>query len=103
MTEKVGRWVTGVQEKEGRVALFSLRSLRHLRDTIGKQANSRPSFGGKDAVILHFRELEGMEGDLRTEEGHAYAVENQLFQKICEKCIVDSVRIVEELTAPASI
>ena len=35
--------------------------------------------------------------DLNSEEGHAYAVENKLFEKICEKCIADAVCIVEEL------
>ena len=37
--------------------------------------------------------------DLNSEEGHAYAVENKLFEKICEKCIADAVCIVEELIA----
>lgn len=35
--------------------------------------------------------------DLNSEEGHAYAVENKLFERICEKCIADAVCIVEEL------
>lgn len=35
--------------------------------------------------------------DLRTEEGHRYAVENNLFGTTCEKCILDSLRITEEL------
>lgn len=37
--------------------------------------------------------------DLSSDEGHAYAVENKLFEKICEKCIADAVGIVEELIA----
>jgi len=37
--------------------------------------------------------------DLSSDEGHAYAVENRLFEKICEKCIVNAVDIVEELIA----
>ena len=36
--------------------------------------------------------------NLRTEEGHRYAKENNLFGTICEKCISDSIRIIEELT-----
>jgi C_GCAxxG_C_C family probable redox protein len=35
--------------------------------------------------------------DLSSEDGHTYAVENKLFEKICEKCIADAVGIVEEL------
>lgn len=35
--------------------------------------------------------------DLRTEEGHRYAVENNLFRTTCEKCILDSIRIIDEI------
>jgi len=42
--------------------------------------------------------IELLQCDIRTSEGHARAVENKLFEKICEKCITDAVRIVEELT-----
>lgn len=35
--------------------------------------------------------------DLRTDEGHSFAVENKLFEKICQKCIADALRIVDEL------
>jgi C_GCAxxG_C_C family probable redox protein len=37
--------------------------------------------------------------DLKTEEGMQYAKENNLFGTTCEKCITDSIRIVNELTA----
>ncbi len=36
--------------------------------------------------------------DLRSEEGHNFAVENKLFEKICQKCISDAIGIIEELT-----
>jgi C_GCAxxG_C_C family probable redox protein len=35
--------------------------------------------------------------DLRSEEGHTFAIENKLFEKVCEKCISDAIGIVEEL------
>jgi C_GCAxxG_C_C family probable redox protein len=35
--------------------------------------------------------------DLKTEEGRKYAHDHQLFEKICEKCITDSVRILNEM------
>ena len=35
--------------------------------------------------------------DLKTEEGQSYAKENKLFESLCEKCISDSIKIVEEL------
>jgi C_GCAxxG_C_C family probable redox protein len=35
--------------------------------------------------------------DLKTEEGQRYAKENKLFDTICEKCISDSLIIIEDL------
>ncbi len=35
--------------------------------------------------------------DLRTEEGQRYAEDNKLHETICEKCVSDSIRIIEEL------
>ena len=35
--------------------------------------------------------------DLRTEEGHRYAVENNLFGTTCEKCISDSISILDSI------
>ncbi len=36
--------------------------------------------------------------DLRTEEGQQYLKDNNLHEVICENCISDSVRIIDELT-----
>jgi C_GCAxxG_C_C family probable redox protein len=35
--------------------------------------------------------------DLRTEEGHNKAIENNLFGTVCEKCISDSIGIIDDL------
>lgn len=35
--------------------------------------------------------------DLNTDQGQAFAKENNLFETICEKCILDSLRIIEEI------
>jgi C_GCAxxG_C_C family probable redox protein len=35
--------------------------------------------------------------DLKTEEGHRYAKENNLFGTTCEKCITDSIKILNDL------
>jgi C_GCAxxG_C_C family probable redox protein len=35
--------------------------------------------------------------DLKTEEGHRYAKDNNLFETVCEKCISDSISINEDL------
>ena len=37
--------------------------------------------------------------DLKTEEGNRFAKENNLFGTICEKCISDSIGILEEIIA----
>ncbi len=35
--------------------------------------------------------------DLNTEEGRQLARENNVFEEVCEKCVGDSIKIVEEL------
>jgi len=35
--------------------------------------------------------------DLKTKEGQEYMKENKLTEIVCEKCISDSIRIIEEL------
>jgi C_GCAxxG_C_C family probable redox protein len=35
--------------------------------------------------------------DLKTEQGQLFAKENNLFETVCEKCISDSIGIIEEL------
>jgi len=37
--------------------------------------------------------------DLRTGEGRQYAHDKQLYEIVCEKCISDSIRMIEELIA----
>jgi C_GCAxxG_C_C family probable redox protein len=41
--------------------------------------------------------LELLKCDLKTEEGNRFAKENNLFGTVCEKCISDSVRIINKL------
>lgn len=38
-----------------------------------------------------------LNSDLKTEEGQAYIKLNKLNESVCEKCIADSIRIIEEL------
>jgi C_GCAxxG_C_C family probable redox protein len=35
--------------------------------------------------------------EIKTDEGHRYAKENNLFETVCEKCISDSIGIIKEL------
>lgn len=36
--------------------------------------------------------------DIKSDEGHNYAKKNNLFEIVCERCIKDSMKIVDELT-----
>lgn len=38
-----------------------------------------------------------MNCDLNTDEGQRYVVENNLHERVCEKCIADSIGIIEEM------
>jgi C_GCAxxG_C_C family probable redox protein len=40
--------------------------------------------------------------DLRTEEGQRYVQDNKLHETVCEKCVSDSIRLIEELVIPGS-
>jgi C_GCAxxG_C_C family probable redox protein len=35
--------------------------------------------------------------DLNTDEGQKYVAENNLHEKVCERCIADSIHIIEEM------
>ncbi len=35
--------------------------------------------------------------EIKTDEGHRYAKEHNLFETVCEKCILDSIRIIDDL------
>ena len=39
--------------------------------------------------------------DLKTLEGRKFAKVNNLFENICEKCIIDSIKILEDLISEA--
>jgi C_GCAxxG_C_C family probable redox protein len=56
------------------------------------------SFSEKFKAINGFTDCRSLlKCDLRTEEGHRYSVENNLFGTTCEKCILDSIRIIDEI------
>ena len=38
-----------------------------------------------------------LNSDLSTEEGRQLAREKNLFEKVCEKCVLDSIKIIDEL------
>ena len=46
--------------------------------------------GTTDCILL-------LKCDLKTDEGHRYAKDNNLFETVCEKCISDSISIINEL------
>jgi len=44
--------------------------------------------------------IELLKCEIKTDKGHLYAKEHNLFETVCEKCISDSVRIVNILIEP---
>jgi C_GCAxxG_C_C family probable redox protein len=53
---------------------------------------------------MRFKEIHGtldcktlLKCDLKTEEGHQYMKDNRLSEVVCEKCIADSIRILDDL------
>lgn len=73
---------------------------RHVDNTSRKEA----TYAMVREFSNKFKQINGttdckslLKCDLGTEEGHKYAKENNLFGTICEKCIKDSIRIVNQL------
>ncbi len=96
-----------LQEKCGAVTgafmVIGLYSSKLHQDNISRKNHSYAliqQFDQKFKSIHHTTQcIELLKCDLRSENGHAYAVENKLFEKVCEKCIRDAIGIVEELVA----
>jgi C_GCAxxG_C_C family probable redox protein len=44
-----------------------------------------------------------MNADLNTEEGRKYVADNNLHEKVCERCIADAIVIVDELIQDKSL
>ena len=94
-----------LQEKCGAVTgafmVMGLYSSKLHQDNISRKNHSYAliqQFDQKFREIHHTTQCnELLKCDLRSEEGHTFAVENKLFEKVCEKCITDAIRIVEEL------
>ncbi len=73
-----------------------------------KYSNTRERNSNTYSMVREFHEkfrsihgatdcLSLMNCDLNTEEGRNYAKENRLSEKVCEKCLSDSVRILKDL------
>ena len=96
-----------LQEKCGAVTgafmVMGLYSSKLHQDNINRKNHSYAmiqQFDQKFKSIHHTTQCsELLKCDLRSEEGHAFAIENKLFEKVCEKCITDAIGIVEELVA----
>ena len=94
-----------LQEKCGAVTgafmVIGLYSSKLHQDNFSRKNHSYAliqQFDQKFREIHHTTQCnELLKCDLRSEEGHTFAVENKLFEKVCEKCITDAIRIVEEL------
>ncbi|MCK9412478.1 MAG: C-GCAxxG-C-C family protein [Prolixibacteraceae bacterium] len=94
-----------LQEKCGAVTgafmVIGLYSSKLYEDNLSRKNHSYALIQQFDQK---FREIyqttqcsELLQCDLRSDDGHAYAVENKLFEKVCQKCIADAIGIVKEL------
>ena len=96
-----------LQEKCGAVTgafmVIGLYSSKIHQDNLSRKNQSYPLIQQFDRQFKSIHSTtqcsELLNCDLRSEGGHAYAVENKLFEKVCEKCIQDAVIIVEQLIA----
>lgn len=94
-----------LQEKCGAVTgafmVIGLCNSKMYQDNISRKNHSYAmiqQFDQKFKSIHHTTQCsELLKCDLRSDEGHAFAIENKLFEKVCEKCITDAIGIVEEL------
>jgi C_GCAxxG_C_C family probable redox protein len=80
--------------------------LKHGK-TIGDEGveNREKTYGLIKTFEKEFKELfsttscsELMKCDLNTEEGKKYAADNKLSEKVCERCIVEAVKLVEKIS-----
>ncbi len=96
-----------LQEKCGAVTgafmVIGLYTSQKYKDNISRKNHSYAliqEFDSRFKSIYHTTRCdELLKCDLRSEEGHVYAVENQLFEKICQKCITDGIVILDDLFA----
>ncbi|MEI7828561.1 MAG: C-GCAxxG-C-C family protein [Prolixibacteraceae bacterium] len=97
-----------LQEKCGAVTgafmVIGLYASQMQKDNISRKNHSYAmiqEFDQRFKSLHHTTQCnELLKCDLKTEEGHVFAVENQLFEKICQKCISDAIGIVDDLVAP---
>jgi C_GCAxxG_C_C family probable redox protein len=86
----------------GSFMVLGVYNCRKISDNAGRK---EATYAMVQKFSQQFKELNGstdcrslLNCDLKTEEGHRYAKEKNLFGTICEKCITDSVKILNDLT-----
>jgi C_GCAxxG_C_C family probable redox protein len=86
----------------GSYMVLGVYNCRKVADNAGRK---EATYSMVQKFSAKFNELNGttncrslLNCDLRTEDGNRYAKENNLFGTICERCITDSVKIVNDLT-----
>ena len=81
------------------ISLFNSKKFIDNKDRKEKSAAMIQDFYNKFTVIngtTNCKKL--MNCDLNTEEGFQYAKDHNLFETVCEKCVSDSVLILEDLS-----
>jgi C_GCAxxG_C_C family probable redox protein len=85
----------------GAFMVLSIYSGKKHSDNVSKKAEAYSLIQKFDE---EFKQLNGSSNckslikcDLRSEEGHNFAVQNNLFRTVCDKCVSDALSILSEL------
>ncbi len=83
---------------------FMVLGIHHCKKHAGNKDRKEATYTDVQKFSEKFKSAYGtmdcktiLNCDLKTQEGQSYIKENNLHEVICEKCISDSIRIVEEL------
>jgi len=85
----------------GAIMVISLYNCEKYEDNDDRKAHTYSMVREFDA---RFKEIYGttncksiIKTDINTEEGYGYAIDNNLFEEVCSKCVTDSVSILEDI------
>ncbi len=81
------------------ISLFNSKKFADNKDRKEKSVGMIQDFHNKFTAVngtTNCKKL--MNCDLNTEEGSKYAKDHNLFETVCEKCVSDSVLILEEMS-----
>jgi len=83
---------------------FMVMGIHYCRKYTGNKERKETTYAAiqrfsKEFTVLHgtMNCMELINVDLKTEEGHCKLKESNLSENVCEKCILDAIRITEDI------